>query len=180
MSDATEKRVGGIDESRIGQRYNVIVVFCSVLNRVIVQEKMKGPYPDCLNFPGGKCNEGEDPTAAAYRELEEETGLTPEDLMPLKWLTTETFPIKDSDKLTVLDVFYTRLKAGQSMNKIKRTTDVGDKQWWEQKSNLRHVDDRGLAGDGNIPYLLYFAELKLREDMGLALKQSNPGYVGTI
>lgn len=57
-------------------------VFASVLlvdarGRVLLQERDEHPVidPECWGFVGGHVDEGEDPDAAAYRELAEETGV---------------------------------------------------------------------------------------------------------
>ncbi|TQK70799.1 NUDIX domain-containing protein [Nocardioides sp. SLBN-35] len=49
---------------------------------LLLQERDEHPRldPDCWGFVGGHVEPGEDPDAAAHRELAEETGLTAEEL----------------------------------------------------------------------------------------------------
>ena len=53
-------------------------------NKVIVGKQFRpGPEKIMTEIPGGYVDEGEEPEAAARRELEEETGYVPEGMIPL-------------------------------------------------------------------------------------------------
>ena len=54
---------------------NCIVVFNKDKTAVLFCERQKDPYKGRLNFVGGKLDPGEDSETAAYRELQEETGI---------------------------------------------------------------------------------------------------------
>ena len=54
---------------------NCIVVFDKTKESVLFCHRQKEPYNGCLNFVGGKVEPGESSEDAAYRELEEETGI---------------------------------------------------------------------------------------------------------
>ena len=54
---------------------NCIVVFDKNKESVLFCHRQKEPYNGCLNFVGGKVEPGESSEDAAYRELEEETGI---------------------------------------------------------------------------------------------------------
>lgn len=56
--------------------YNCIVVFNKTKDAVLFCKRMKEPYKSLYNFVGGKVEPGEESETAAYRELEEETGIT--------------------------------------------------------------------------------------------------------
>ena len=56
--------------------YNCIVVFNQYKDASLFCLRQNDPYKGLYNFVGGKVEQGEDSVAAAYRELEEETGLT--------------------------------------------------------------------------------------------------------
>ncbi|MHC8521093.1 NUDIX hydrolase [Rossellomorea sp. H39__3] len=58
------------------KRYNLIVIFNESMDRVLLCRRRKDPYQGLSNFIGGKIEEGESGQAAAYREMEEESGLT--------------------------------------------------------------------------------------------------------
>ncbi len=60
----------------MAKAYNCIVVFNKDKDSSLFCLRKKDPYEGLYNFVGGKVEVGEDSEAAAYRELEEETGLT--------------------------------------------------------------------------------------------------------
>ena len=57
------------------QGYNCIMVYNASREKLLFCKRMKDPYKGKLNLVGGKMEPGEDGLAAAYRELEEETGI---------------------------------------------------------------------------------------------------------
>ena len=59
---------------------NCIVVFNSDKSETLFCKRIKDPYKGLYNFVGGKVEPGEDSLAAAYRELEEETGIRSSDI----------------------------------------------------------------------------------------------------
>ena len=54
---------------------NCIVVFNKDKDKVLFCKRKKEPFKDRLNFVGGKVEPGETSEDAAYRELQEETGI---------------------------------------------------------------------------------------------------------
>lgn len=62
------------------QGYNCIMVYNQQKDRLLFCKRMKDPYEGMYNLVGGKIEPGEDGLQAAYRELEEETGITPADI----------------------------------------------------------------------------------------------------
>ena len=56
--------------------YNCIVVFNPQKDAVLFCKRRKDPYKGRYNFVGGKVEPGEESEEAAYRELQEETGIT--------------------------------------------------------------------------------------------------------
>ena len=59
---------------------NCCVVFNKTKDAVLFCKRMSDPYEGCLNFVGGKVEQGESSIDAAYRELQEETGITPKQI----------------------------------------------------------------------------------------------------
>ena len=55
---------------------NCIVVFSREKDKVLFCKRKKEPFKGRLNFVGGKVEPGEASEAAAYRELQEETGIS--------------------------------------------------------------------------------------------------------
>ncbi len=56
--------------------YNCIVIFNRTKDAALFCRRRKEPYKGRYNFVGGKVEPGETSEHAAYRELEEETGIT--------------------------------------------------------------------------------------------------------
>ena len=56
--------------------YNCIVVFNREKNAALFCKRRNDPYKGLYNFVGGKVEPGEESDKAAYRELQEETGIT--------------------------------------------------------------------------------------------------------
>ena len=59
--------------------YNCIIILTKDKDRLLFCKRISEPYTGLFNFVGGKIEEGENSLEAAYRELEEETGITKED-----------------------------------------------------------------------------------------------------
>jgi len=78
--------------------------------RLLVARRPEGSHlAGCWEFPGGKIAEGEEPAAAARRELAEETGLVARDLEPLVVVTHE-YP----ERSVRLHVYLARAVAGEA------------------------------------------------------------------
>ena len=62
------------------KRPNTVQIIAVIGDKILIQEQQQPdrsrPY---FSFPGGRCDEGEQPLASAQRELLEETGLTSSD-----------------------------------------------------------------------------------------------------
>lgn len=58
------------------KKYNCIVVFNRDKSKLLFCKRTKNPYQGLYNFVGGKVEPDEESTAAAYRELYEETGIS--------------------------------------------------------------------------------------------------------
>jgi len=72
------------ETSEQAQQVEVALVVPVVDGRLLVALRPKGTHlEDLWEFPGGKIADGEEPEAAARRELTEETDLVAEDLEPL-------------------------------------------------------------------------------------------------
>jgi len=78
-------------------------------NRLLVARRPAGTHLEHhWEFPGGKCEPGEEPETAARRELVEETGLVADELEPLLVFVHE-YP----DRSVRLHVFVAREPAGR-------------------------------------------------------------------
>ena len=61
------------------KKLNVILVYNKEEEKILMCKRKKDPYKGKFNLVGGKVEQNEDELYAAYRELEEETGLTNKD-----------------------------------------------------------------------------------------------------
>ena len=62
------------------QGYNVVVVFNPQMDRMLMCRRKKEPYKGLSNFVGGKIEKGEEGYSAAYREMQEESSISKEDI----------------------------------------------------------------------------------------------------
>ena len=60
--------------------YNVIVVYNENADKILMCKRKKDPYKGLANFVGGKIEKNENGLDAAYRELEEETTITKDEV----------------------------------------------------------------------------------------------------
>lgn len=63
------------------QGYNCVMVYNQTGDKLVFCRRKSDPYKGKYNLVGGKIEPGEDGFQAAYRELEEETGITASDLV---------------------------------------------------------------------------------------------------
>ena len=62
------------------KKYNVIVVFDEKYKKTLMCKRAKEPYKDMFNLVGGKIEKENDGLNEAYRELNEETNITSNDI----------------------------------------------------------------------------------------------------
>ena len=62
------------------KKLNVIIVYNKDENKILMCKREKDPYKGKFNLVGGKVEQDEDEMHAAYRELQEETGITKDDI----------------------------------------------------------------------------------------------------
>ena len=63
------------------KKLNLILVFNKEETKILMCKREKEPYKGQYNLVGGKVEENEDELDAAYRELQEETGITNKDIL---------------------------------------------------------------------------------------------------
>ena len=124
------------------QGYNVIAVFDSSAEKLLMCKRKKNPYKGLSNFVGGKIEKDESGFHAAYRELEEETAITAEDIN-LSHLMDFTYYLDDC----YVEVYVGRLK--------KAVAIFGDENelYWSSL-NCNFFDTAKYAGEGNIGHIL--------------------------
>ena len=77
------------------KKLNIILVYNKEENKILMCKREKEPYKGKFNLVGGKVEKNEDELHAAYRELNEETGITNRDviltnIMNLEYKMTDT------------------------------------------------------------------------------------------
>ena len=128
------------------KKLNVILVYNKQENKILMCKREKEPYKGKFNLVGGKVEPNEDELHAAYRELEEETGITKNDIqlihiMNFQYLMTNM----------ELEVYFGKL------NKDVNLVEEVNKLYWIDKTE-NFFDRNKYAGDGNIGHMLQQAE----------------------
>ncbi|WP_232505402.1 NUDIX hydrolase [Erysipelothrix larvae] len=130
---------------------NLIIVFSKDKQRVLMCKRRKNPYKGLLNFVGGKAFEQEDGLEAAYRELEEETGLTPANLTIQCLFITQYM-----DDGVELQVYYGFLNTD-----VEVVAEVNPLLWVSTSESFDN--ENKYAGNGNIQHMMTI----LKEKYGL-------------
>ena len=109
-------------------------------------KRKKDPYKGLANFVGGKIEKNENGLDAAYRELEEETTITKDDIMLLH-IMDFTYYIENC----YLEVYVGKL------NKIVDVNGTENKLFWSTLDN-NFFDETQYAGEGNIGHIVQHIE----------------------
>lgn len=128
------------------KKLNVILVYNKNCSQILMCKREKEPYKGKYNLVGGKLEKNEDEISAAYRELEEETGITSKDIK-LENLMNFEYKIDDFE----LGVFVGRLN-----KKVELQEEVNKLYWIDTTENF--FDDKKYAGEGNIGHIFLLAE----------------------
>ena len=133
---------------------NVIVVYDRTRQQILMCLRRKDPYKGKLNFVGGKLEAGETSEEAAYRELQEETGIRREQitLVHLMDMVYYTYDMK-------LEIFTGRLK-----EEVTVSGEENDLLWLDADENFE--DMNRFAGEGNIAHIIEM----IRDDIDNILK----------
>ena len=124
------------------KKLNLIIMFNENEDKVLMCKRAKDPYKGLYNLVGGKLENGENELAGAYRELQEETGITTDDTI-LYHMMDYKYYIEDTE----LQVFIGKL------NKEKELVEEVNKLEWLDKSE-NFFDSSKFAGEGNIGHML--------------------------
>lgn len=124
------------------KKLNVIIVYNKEKDKILMCKREKEPYKGKFNLVGGKVEENEDDIFAAYRELEEETGITRNDIQLEHFMN---FEYKKQDMQ--LEVF-----SGTLNKKVNLIEEVNKLYWINKESNF--FDTEKFAGDGNIGHMI--------------------------
>ena len=129
------------------KKLNVILVYNKEDNKILMCKREKEPYKGKFNLVGGKVEPNEDELHAAYRELQEETGITNNDIT-LTHIMNFEYKLLDTE----LEVF-----AGKLNKKVELVEELNKLYWIDKTENL--FDLEKFAGEGNIGHMLQQVEL---------------------
>ena len=129
------------------KKLNVVIVYNKDASKILMCEREKEPYKGMLNLVGGKVEENETELESAYRELNEETGITNFDIK-LTHLMNFQYIQKDME----LEVF-----AGKLNKEIEVVEEINKLYWIDKNENFFNVNK--FAGEGNIGHMLYQAQI---------------------
>ena len=136
------------------KKMNVIVIFNKNLNKTLMCKRTKEPYIGMYNLVGGKIEKENDGLNEAYRELEEETNITKDDIELIYFMNLSY--IKWNKEL---EVYY-----GILNKDVTLIEEVNKLEWVDINDNF--FDMNKYAGEGNIGHII--EEIKI--DMDKALK----------
>ena len=126
--------------------YNVIVVYNENADKILMCKRKKDPYKGLANFVGGTIEKIENGLDAAYRELEEETTITKDDIMLLHIM----------DFTYYIENYYLEVYVGK-LNKIVDVNGTENKLFWSTLDN-NFFDETQYAGEGNIGHIVQHIE----------------------
>ena len=129
------------------QGYNAIVVFNENTDKMLMCKRRRNPYKGLSNFVGGKIEKDENGLDAAYRELEEETAITKNDII-LSRLMDFTYHFGNC---------YLEVYVGKLNKEVIVSGEENDLYW----SSLEHnfFDVTQYAGEGNIGHIMMHIEM---------------------
>lgn len=122
--------------------FNCIIIINQDKEHILFCKRRKEPYLGLYNFVGGKIEPEEESLAAAYRELEEETGITPED--------TELIPFMDY--VWHLQKIHMEVYVGVLNREVVLREEKHPLSWLDLKRNF--FDMNTFAGEGNIGHMI--------------------------
>lgn len=125
--------------------YNCIVVFNKTRDAVLFCKRMKDPYKGLYNFVGGKVEPGEESEAAAYRELEEETGITKQQIRLYRLMDIRYY-YQDFDL---------ELYVGQLVEDVVLKEETNPLCWLSPDEDF--TDKNRFAGEQNIAHIMNVA-----------------------
>ena len=124
------------------KRYNVIMVFSPDGTKLLFCRRMKDPFLGKYNMVGGHIEPGETDEDAAYRELEEESGIHRSDIR-LTHVMDFHYRTEDME----LQVF-----AGQLHREAELRAEENPLVWLDANEN--YFDRTRFADNGNIGHIL--------------------------
>ena len=108
------------------KKYNVIVIFDKDFRKTLMCKRTKEPYKGMYNLVGGKIEKENDGLNEAYRELQEETNISSEDISLIHFMNMEYIVF---DKM--IEVYY-----GILNNAVDLVEEVNKLEWVDVNDNF--------------------------------------------
>lgn len=134
------------------QKYCIILIYNKDKSKILMCHRIKQPYLGLKNLVGGGIEKGEDAITAAYREMQEETSITKDDIDLSHLMHTKYF-LQDIS----LDIF-----AGILKHHVDVYGDENPLCWVDADDDF--FDITKYAGDGNLGHILISAD-KTKEEL---------------
>ncbi len=131
------------------KKMNVIVIFDKNLEKTLMCKRTKEPYKGMYNLVGGKIEKEDDGLNEAYRELNEETNITQEDVNLIHFMNL-TYVKWNKE----LEVYYGILN--KNVNLIE---EVNKLEWVSINDNFFNM--KKYAGEGNIGHIIEEVKIDL-------------------
>lgn len=122
--------------------YNLIAVFNQTEDKWLMCRRRKNPYKGLANLVGGKIEPNENRMEAAYRELQEETSITKNDIV-LSHLMDFTYYKENC---------FIEVYVGKLNKEIEVFGDENELFWSDLDKDFS--DESKYAGNGNIDHIM--------------------------
>lgn len=129
------------------KKLNVIIVYNKEDDKILMCKREKEPYKGKFNLVGGKVEENETELQGAYRELQEETGITQKEIV-LTHIMNFQYQMSNME----LEVY-----AGKLKKEVNLVEEVNKLYWIDRKENF--FDLQKYAGEGNIGHMVEQVEI---------------------
>ena len=133
------------------KQYNVIVIFNKDMNKTLMCKRTKEPYMGMYNLVGGKIEKENDGLNEAYRELEEETNISKNDVELKHFMNIEYVTFNKN-----LEVYY-----GILNKEVELVEEVNKLEWVDINDNF--FDMSKYAGEGNIGHIIEEIKIELKK-----------------
>ena len=134
------------------KKYNVIVIFNKECTKTLMCKRTKEPYMGMYNLVGGKIEKENDSLNEAYRELEEETSITKNDITLTYFMNIEYITFNKD-----IEVYF-----GILNKEVKLVEEVNALEWIDINDNF--FDMNNYAGEGNIGHIIEEIKISLNSN----------------
>lgn len=124
------------------QGYNCIMVYSRMKDKLLFCKRTKDPYKGLYNLVGGKIEAGEEGFHAAYRELEEETGINRIQISLSHMMDFTYYNQK----------CYVEVYAGILVEEVALQEELHPLEWLDTNEDFFSMDR--FAGEGNIGHMV--------------------------